>query len=298
MSDESGNINKTGLQFNEFEFDQLVENPAIVMIAKRGSGKSYVCKSLIKYFEKIPVGIIISRTDRVDPYFVYFFPDSFIFYAYKSEIINNLIERQEIIMEKNMEKNKLGKRIDKRAIIVMDDCLASKGSWMRDQPIAELLFNGRHYYITYILTMQYPLGITPELRCNFDYVFLLAEDSFGNIKRMYEHYAGMFPSLYAFRQVFEKLTADYGCMVINNRGSRTSLFQKIFHYRAPSVRNDEIKYGCYQFRTYHEKNYDVNWKKKKKQFDIDDFFGQKKKEKTGIKVGIIDNKKKNKEKTE
>ena len=36
----------------------------------------------------------------------------------------------------------------------MDDCLASKGSWMRDQPISTLMFNGRHYEIMYILTMQ------------------------------------------------------------------------------------------------------------------------------------------------
>ena len=72
----------------------------------------------------------------------------------------------------------------------------------------ELLFNGRHYQLMYMLTMQFPLGITPELRCNFDYIFLLADDNTSNIKRMYEHYAGMFPDFNSFKQVFTQLTKN------------------------------------------------------------------------------------------
>ena len=87
----------------------------------------------------------------------------------------------------------MGKIIDPRTYIVMDDCLSSKGSWMRDKPILELLFNGRHYEIMYILTMQFPLGIPPDLRVNFDYIFLMAEDTLSNLKRIFDHYAGCFP---------------------------------------------------------------------------------------------------------
>src|SRR5665647_150559 len=97
----------------------------------------------------------------------------------------------------------------------MDDCLASKGSWMRDEKIKEIFMNGRHYKIMYILTMQFPLGIQPELRANFDYIFLLADDQQSNIKRMYDHYAGMFPTLDAFRQVFHQLTSNYGLSLIH-----------------------------------------------------------------------------------
>jgi hypothetical protein len=282
---ETNDIN-TKFPINVFKFEYLVSNPAIVMIAKRGSGKSWVCKALIKHFEKVPIGIIISKTDRVDPFFVNFFPDSFIYYDYKSQIIEKLIRRQELIMEKLKDKKKEGKKIDPRAIIIMDDCLASKGTWMRDQPISELLFNGRHYHITYVLTMQYPLGITPELRCNFDYIFLLAEDSFSNIKRMHEHYAGMFPTLDSFRQIFMQLTENYGCMVITNRGSRKTIFDKIFQYRAPVLKDSEIKSGCYQFRKFHEISYNPDWSKKKKLFDLNNYVAQKKKDKTELKIDI------------
>ena len=84
----------------------------------------------------------------------------------------------------------------------MDDCLGSKHAWAKDKPILEMFYNGRHFQITFILTMQFPLGIGPELRSNFDYVFLLADDFVSNQKRIYDHYAGMFPNFESFRRVF------------------------------------------------------------------------------------------------
>ena len=38
-----------------------------------------------------------------------------------------------------------------------------------------LFMNGRHWKIILIITMQYPLGIPPNLRTNIDYVFILRE---------------------------------------------------------------------------------------------------------------------------
>ena len=38
-----------------------------------------------------------------------------------------------------------------------------------------LFMNGRHWKIMLIITMQYPLGIPPNLRTNIDYVFILRE---------------------------------------------------------------------------------------------------------------------------
>jgi len=117
-------------------------------------------------------------------------------------------------------------------IIVLDDCLASKGKWSKDPLIQDLLLNAKHRKISYVLTMQYPLGISPEIRSNFDYVFLLAEDFQSNLKRIYEHYGGMFPNFNSFRQVFNQLTEDFGCMVIRNRGCRKNIFDKIAWFRA------------------------------------------------------------------
>ena len=37
-----------------------------------------------------------------------------------------------------------------------------------------------------VITMQYPLGVPPNLRTNIDYVFILREPYLTNRKRIYE----------------------------------------------------------------------------------------------------------------
>ena len=268
------------LPIREFKLESMCENPAIVMIAKRASGKSWVCRSILKHFKDIPVGIIIAPTEKMatPPFYSDFFPDSYIHYEYKSETIEKLLVRQDIMIEKKMDRQKENKGpIDPRGFILMDDCLSKKGSWMKDQPIMELLFNGRHYQLMYMLTMQFPLGITPELRCNFDYIFLLKDDFYSNLKRLYDHYAGMFPTFDSFRLVFKELTSNFGSMVIVNRGACDNFLDKIFWYRA---QNDSVgMIGCEQFVKHHDDNYDNEWKKKKRGLDIMDIVNKKGKSK-------------------
>lgn len=169
----------------------------------------------------------------------------------------------------------------------MDDCLARKGAWLKDPLIGELLMNGRHYDLMYILTMQTPLGITPELRSQFDYIFLLAEDYWTQQKKIFDHYAGMFPDFTSFRLTFTQLTQDYGCMVINNRGARSTFLEKIYWYKAP-LDDNPVTIGCKQFRKFHEDNYDPKWRTKSSGgLDINEFCSRKKSEKGDLKIEKI-----------
>jgi hypothetical protein len=267
--------NNSCLSMKEFDLDEMCENPAIVMIAKRASGKSWVCRAILKKFRDIPVGIIIAPTERMasPPFYSEFFPDAYIHYDYKSEIIEKLLYRQDVMIDKQTQKAKEGKYIDPRGFILMDDCLSKKGSWAKDQPILELLFNGRHYRIMYMLTMQFPLGISPELRGNFDYIFLLKESIYSNLKRLYDHYAGIFPTFESFRQVFKVLTDNYGVMVIVNRDTNGEFLDQIRWYKAG---NDPIgMIGCGQFIKNHKENYNPDWRRKNKKFNIDTYTGKK-----------------------
>ena len=274
-----------GVPIREFKLEWLCMNPSICMIAKRGSGKSWVCRSLLKYYHYIPGGTIIAKTEKMNSFYGRFFPDVYIHYEYKSTILENLLYRQEQIIKKCIKHYKNKKKVDPRAFLIMDDCLASKGTWMNDQPILEVFYNGRHYQLIFILTMQFPLGIRPELRCNFDYIFLLNDDFFSNQKRLYDHYAGMFPNFDSFRQVFMQLTSDFGCMVIVNRGAGEGILNKIFYYKSNNEKLNSL--GCKQFNDFHAENFNPNWEDSHK-FDINKLVDNKKNKKN-ITVNKIGN---------
>jgi len=96
-----------------------------------------------------------------------------------------------------------------------------------------------------VITMQFPLGIPPLLRTNIDYVFILRENIIGNRKRIYEHYAGMFPTFEAFCQVMDQCTENYECLVVNNNSKSNKLQEQVFWYKADP--HGDFRLGSKQF---------------------------------------------------
>jgi hypothetical protein len=105
--------------------------------------------------------------------------------------------------------------------------------------------NGRHYNMMLLITMQYPLGIPPNLRTNIDYTFILRENNITNRKRIYDNYASMFPTFELFCTVMDQCTENYECLVIKNDAHSNKLQDQVFWYKA-DVRQD-FKMCCKEF---------------------------------------------------
>jgi hypothetical protein len=116
-------------------------------------------------------------------------------------------------------------------LIIFDDVLNDSNWKNNDKELSELLFNGRHYHFSIIVTMQYAQKIPPEKRNNFDVIFLFKEDFIDNKKRLYDHYAGMFPDFNTFQHVFDELTKNYECMVIDCRKHSQNMLNYVFRYK-------------------------------------------------------------------
>lgn len=239
-------------KITEFKLSDMVMDPSIVMVAKRGSGKSWITRDIVHNYKTIPGGVVLSPTDKMNPFYKKFFPDLYIHHDINESIFKRILNRQALMIDKAKAKKKKGIIIDPSGILVMDDCLAAKAKWAKDPSITEILMNGRHYKLTYVLTMQTPLGVAPDLRLNFDYVFLLKDDSYVNKKKLYDNYASMFPSLAAFELVFRKCTEDYKSMVINNRFPSDNIQEKVFWFKAA---DRKFKFGSKTFIDIYKKYY-------------------------------------------
>ena len=128
--------------------------------------------------------------------------------------------------------------------MILDDCLYDQ-TWTRDKMMRLLFMNGRHWKVMLIITMQYPLGIPPNLRTNIDYVFILREPYMTNRKRIWENYASMFPTLESFSSVMDQTTENYECLVINNNAKSNKLYDQIFWYKAEN--RPDFKLGSKEF---------------------------------------------------
>tara|TARA_B100001063_G_scaffold244151_2_gene276281 strand:- start:4 stop:840 length:837 start_codon:yes stop_codon:yes gene_type:complete len=222
------------------------KGPVIVLIGRRDTGKSFLVRDLLFYKQDIPIGTVISGTEEGNGFYGKHVPKLFIHDEYNTAIIENVLKRQRQVLRQVKKETETYKKssIDPRTFVILDDCLYDQG-WTKDKMMRLLFMNGRHWKVMLIITMQYPLGIPPNLRTNIDYVFILREPYIANRKRIYENYAGMFPTFESFCQIMDQCTENYECLVINNNSKSNKLQDQIFWYKADS--HGDFRMGSKEF---------------------------------------------------
>jgi len=222
------------------------KGPVVVLIGRRDTGKSFLVKDLLYHQQDIPIGTVISGTEEGNGFYGKLVPKLFIHDEYNTAIIENILKRQRQVLKQIKKEMEQFRRstIDPRTFVILDDCLYDN-TWSRDKMMRLLFMNGRHWKVMLIITMQYPLGIPPTLRTNIDYVFILREPYIANRKRIYENYAGMFPTLESFSQVMDQCTENYECLVINNNSKSNKLQDQVFWYKADG--HNDFKLGSKEF---------------------------------------------------
>jgi len=224
------------------------KGPVVVLIGRRDTGKSYLVRDILFHHRDIPICTVISGTEAGNGFYSAHVPKLFIHDEYSTGIIENILKRQKTVIKEVNKQLQLYKtcKIDPRTLVILDDCLYDN-TWARDKMMRLLFMNGRHWKVFLIITMQYPLGIPPTLRTNIDYVFILREPYIANRKRIYENYAGMFPTFESFCQVMDQCTENYECLVIDNNVKSNKLSDQIFWYKANSDIRHDFKLGSKEF---------------------------------------------------
>jgi hypothetical protein len=242
------------LELKKFDMKRITflkdenKGPVIVLIGRRDTGKSYLVRDLLYHHRDIPIGTVISGTEAGNGFYASHVPKLFIHDEYSSGIIENILKRQKSVMKEVNKQIQMYKssKIDPRSFVILDDCLYDS-TWTRDKLMRLLFMNGRHWKVLLVITMQYPLGCPPTLRTNIDFVFILREPYISNRKRIYDNYAGMFPTFESFCQVMDQCTENYECLVIDNNVKSNKLSEQIFWYKADSTIRHDFKLGAKEF---------------------------------------------------
>jgi len=267
------------LQISKFNPKQIEERringagPATcVFIGKRGTGKSTLVADILYHCKKIPMGVAISATEDGNAFYSSHIPDIFIHGEYKPDVIQQIITRQKKAIAKNPGK----KDSTNDAFVLLDDCMYDK-RMIKDPNIRGIFMNGRHWRITFMLTMQYCMDLPPDLRTNIDFVFILRENIIQNQDKLYKNFFGIFPHVDTFREVMNSCTEGYDCLVLDNTSRSNKISDCIYWYRAKP--NRKFKIGSKELWNYHKNNYNEKHAIQEEELDVN-----KTKKKPGIAV--------------
>jgi len=236
------------ISIRKFDMKKIGDEKIVIVLGRRGSGKSIITKDILFHKNYIPAGTVISPTENANSFYKKFVPRMFIHHEYDESITRNFMKRQ-----KKMRKLiNNGENIDDRAYLIFDDCLYDN-AWKKDKNILEIFLNGRHWHVFYCLLLQFPLGIAPNLRSNIDFVFIFRENVLSNRKRIFDHYAGCFGDFNLFCEVMDQCTQNYECLVIDYTTQSNKLEDQIYWYKAEM--HPDFRMGPDEIWDYNDANF-------------------------------------------
>ena len=238
------------LQIKKFDPSSIGDNRVCVFVGKRGTGKTTLVTDILYNKKHIPVGIVMSGTEEGNSYYQNYVPDLFVYNDYSSEVIEKVIGRQKKLVKKGAPNS--------HVFVLVDDCMYDK-KMIRDKCIRGIFMNGRHWNIFFMLTMQYCMDLSPDLRANIDYVFILRENIIQNREKIYKNFFGIFPTFDMFNQVMNSCTENYECLVLDNTSKSNKIEDVVFWYKAKLRPSGSFKIGSPQFWNCHKSNYNHNY---------------------------------------
>lgn len=251
---------------------------------------SFLIRDIFYNHKNIPRGIVLSGTESANPFFGDFFPDTFIYSEYDTELI-------ESAMLQNSKKVKQGRKISpetdgllpsNRFCIVLDDMAATSKQWKNEDSMSTIFMNGRHYNIFFIITLQYINLMPPALRANVDYLFIFNEPSIKNRRVIYENFGSVVPDFNSFSVIMDNCTENFECLVIKCTGGGSSnITDNIFWYKAKY--HDNFKFGSEQMWNYHLHKYNKKYGDQEDK-DKEEYDKQRKKYGKNRKLKVIINK--------
>jgi len=229
----------------------IPDGSVCVFIGKRKTGKSCAIRDLMYHKRYYPMGMIISGSEFVNPFFCDFFPDKYIMESYDDDAIKNVIKRQKKIKKYAEQQKKLGKReVDSRFFLVFDDCLHDANKWKKAEPIKSIFMNGRHFGLFFLLSFQYVIGIPPNLRTNIDYVFIFRDSSRSNRYKLWKEFGAAIHEFKLFCAIMDNLD-EFECIVICLDATKTKFEDQIMYWKATLRQN--FRFGSQEFWTHNIK---------------------------------------------
>lgn len=225
------------LKVKRFDPSTLKPHRIIIIVGKRGTGKSVMQRDLLYHFkDKVDFGVAMTPTEESSNMFAEHMPESWIYNGFSSTKLDQML---------NLQRDLCKHKKQKSLFVLMDDCMYDKkvlkGVGMRD-----LFMNGRHLSLTLCNAVQYVMDMGPDLRTQVDYVFALRENIMSNKSKLWKYFFGMFDKYEDFARVMDKCTENHSAIVMDNTTGSCNVDECIFWYKA-TYNLPEFKVGSPRF---------------------------------------------------
>ncbi|CAK9115451.1 Uncharacterized protein 015R [Durusdinium trenchii] len=164
---EGGDPAEMNFNIDYFDPSKMRPGAVVLVIGRRGSGKSTLSADILSYQRHCKRGVCVSATELANPFWSRHIPRCFIHHEYRDKITQDLFKTQKKV------KDRLGH--NEPAFAIFDDIMFDK-KFIKSVMTRRVFMNGRHDGIFTLVTTQWIMDVPPDLRANVDYVFILRDN--------------------------------------------------------------------------------------------------------------------------
>ena len=211
------------VRLNKWDPATIKPHRKILFVGRSGGGKSVAMRHvLFEMREGIDLAVCFTPTEEARLHFEQIVPPSCVHDKLDLDVVERALALQKVNLERNKERS---------ILLVADDCAFDKGVW-RSPTVRSAFMNGRHFRTGLVLSMQYLMDLSPDLRTNVDYVVCTAENIHQNKKRLWQAFFGVFKTYSEFDKVFTACTKDFSCCVLDQTQPSASVQSSVFWWKA------------------------------------------------------------------
>lgn len=204
------------IDLEKFDLSCVKPNRLMLLIGRRGSGKSTLIRELLfSLKDKVDFWIGITPTRSTEEEWLEFLPKCMIHRSLDKQMLGELLSHQDAISRSQKRRRTIG--------IIWDDLMFLKGV-LKGESIRELFFNGRHLQTYFINSAQYCMDVPADLRLQIDYVYTFWDGIPDNREKLRKYFCGTFNRA-EFESTFRAATQDYRCMVVDNVAGEVRWFK-------------------------------------------------------------------------
>ena len=265
------------IKLRMFDVSTMKWPTRVVIIGASQSGKTKVGLHILHEFRHLfPAAIVFSGAEADKPIeerdYWGKIPDSFVHDGFDPRILKRMFLRQRSLVVDFKKHPELmdNLHIKQDILVIADDVMHCK-EWKRSPEVQRIFFSGRQSKASFMLMMQYPMGIIPELRGNLRYVFLFPDQDPKVFTKYYENYCqGAIPTKEIFAVIYKQLQAhskSHYCLVIDRNVQSDRWEDSVFWFKATLYGHFRI--GSKVFWEYHRRKYDKHYMEKAVQDEMD-----------------------------
>lgn len=223
----------------QFDPESMPADAAVIVLGKRRTGKSHLVMEILSKIGHKYHDCAVYTGTKFNKFWQQMIPEEYVHEGFQGDHIAKMLKAKEAVVAECLDRGGGRDHADDckcETLVVLDD-VASEYHLHESKELAQLYTKGRHFKISPWLLSQYAYAMSPAIRSNTDYAFIMHQTQRKSKDAIADEFLSQVDRKTA-AGIMSKHTPGYQVLVIDNTLAEDELGKVLSIYQAADKWDD------------------------------------------------------------